>query len=597
MLQNQDRITAFLTFEWSFPENLIFEEDYEYDNSQTVVSYLPEDLNEVPYEDKTSIKTIITRNQYLELDLPNFTTAKNFSVILKVQNHVGMKDFDTLSISIIPPIETNLQIIGSEDEYLSIQDSSEVAGVELTETVINESLLSIQPINKNSFKPREVELINSLIYNEIKSRGFDNVLNPNRFISEEIKLNRLYERFKIIQDTIITETNPYLPAKASFFQKIQNYFKKSKVTDSLKVENPVDSLKITIRETEPPSSEIILNQQNNNSSQLDSLFNNSTAVEDSTNNENPPKLGFWLLFQKFSNKQKKEDITQDSTLVAFEDSSIVKSDLNNDPIVISEKEDVSEIINEDSLLTSAVYYDTTVVMDTLIYNVVVDTTLYYNFFCDSDSCAAENAILEGAGKVLTWGLNDDSQLEFRYFSVVNLFNEDIYFEWVMSDVVLNPKSKEKITYPTTLATSTHGSLYVGEANSNNILEITKDQKANVVVEGNILNEELSKPSGMEIGSNQEIYFSDKFNNRILINSGDSFRTLLNSKSKYNNLDNSTPLNPSSVRIGPSGAVYVLFDKDGSVYKISKREISIVLNPNILNGIDDLQLIQKGKFSF
>ena len=81
-------------------------------------------------------------------------------------------------------------------------------------------------------------------------------------------------------------------------------------------------------------------------------------------------------------------------------------------------------------------------MDTLIYNVVVDTTLYYNFFCDS-ICAAENAILEGAGKVLTWGLNDDSQLEFRYFSVVNLFNEDIYFEWVMSDVVLNPKSKEK----------------------------------------------------------------------------------------------------------------------------------------------------------
>ena len=60
------------------------------------------------------------------------------------------------------------------------------------------------------------------------------------------------------------------------------------------------------------------------------------------------------------------------------------------------------------------------------------------------------------------------------------------------------------------------------------------------MEGNILNEELSKPSGMEIGSNQEIYFSDKFNNRILINSGDSFRTLLNSKSKYNNLDNFVP---------------------------------------------------------
>ena len=45
------------------------------------------------------------------------------------------------------------------------------------------------------------------------------------------------------------------------------------------------------------------------------------------------------------------------------------------------------------------------------------------------------------------------------------------------------------------------------------------------------------------------------------------------------------------------AVYVLFDKDGSVYKISKREISIVLNLNILNGIDDFAINSKGNFHF
>ena len=210
-----------LTYEWSFPENFIFEEDYEYDNSQTIITYSSEELIEDPFENKTSIKTLITRNQYLELDLPNYTTAKIFSIILKVQNHVGMKDFDTLSVNLVPPIEIFSQGVGLGDEYLSIQDSSLSNGIELTETVINESLLSIQPINKDSFEPREIELINSLIYNEIINKGFDNVLNPNRFISEEINLNRLYERFKIVQDTLITETNSDSPVELPFVQKLK----------------------------------------------------------------------------------------------------------------------------------------------------------------------------------------------------------------------------------------------------------------------------------------------------------------------------------------------------------------------------------------
>lgn len=584
-----------LTFEWSFPENFIFEENYEYDNSQTVTTYSSSELKDVPFENKTSIKTLVTRNQYLELDLPNYTTAKTFSIILKVQNHVGMKDFDTLSVNLLPPINTNLQEIGTGDEYLSIQDSSETLGVELSETVIDESFLSIQPINKGSFKPREVELINSLIYNEIKNKGFDNVLNPNRYISEEIKLNRLYERFKIVQDTVITENNPGLQSELSFIQKIQNLFTKNRANDSLKTITTEDSLKILAEEKEDLDSKISLAKEPDDGFKADSLNPDSTIVADSINTENLSSLGFFkAFFQKFSKKQEKIIALEDSTALVIDDSSFVQNITNNDTIEMDLSEKLNKTVESDSTLLSIVTYDTTIIVDTLIYNVVLDTTLFYNFSCNSDSCAAENAILEGAGKVLTWGLNDDFELEIRYFSVVDIFNEDFYFDWVLSNVQLNPNSKEKIIYPTSLATSITGNLFVGEANSNNILEITKDQNAQVVVEGDILNQELSKPSGMEIGSNQEIYFSDKYNNRILINSGESFRTLVNSKSKYNNEDNSSPVNPSSVRIGPNGAVYVLFDKDGSVYKIAKREISIVLNPNILDGIDDFAINSKGE---
>ena len=295
-----------LTFEWSFPENFIFEEDYEYDNSQTVTTYSSPELKEVPLENKTSIKTLVTRNQYLELDLPNYTTAKTFSIILKIQNHVGMKDFDTLSVNLLPPINTNLQEIGIGDEYLSIQDSSEAIGVELSETVINESLLSIQPINKSSFKPREVELINSLIYNEIKNKGFDNVLNPNRYISEEIKLNRLYERFKIVQDTVITENNSSLPAELSFIQKIQNLFIKNRINDSLNTVTTQDSLKILAEEEEDLDSKITLAKKPDDGFKADSLNLDSTVIADSISTENISSPSFFkTFFQKFSKKQEK----------------------------------------------------------------------------------------------------------------------------------------------------------------------------------------------------------------------------------------------------------------------------------------------------
>jgi hypothetical protein len=69
---------------------------------------------------------------------------------------------------------------------------------------------------------------------------------------------------------------------------------------------------------------------------------------------------------------------------------------------------------------------------------------------------------------------------------------------------------------------------------------------------------------------------------------------LNSNSNYNNDGTLPPIYPSTVRIGPNGAVFTLYDKDGSLYKVSKREINTILNPNILNGIDDFAINSIGE---
>ena len=56
-----------LTYEWSFPENLIFAEDYEYDASETIISYSNDELLEEPLQNKTSIKKLTSRNKYQKI--------------------------------------------------------------------------------------------------------------------------------------------------------------------------------------------------------------------------------------------------------------------------------------------------------------------------------------------------------------------------------------------------------------------------------------------------------------------------------------------------------------------------------------------------
>ena len=194
------------------------------------------------------------------------------------------------------------------------------------------------------------------------------------------------------------------------------------------------------------------------------------------------------------------DLVSTENLV-LEDSLSISNPISEDPID-SKSDDFIPIENDTIIVT----YDTTIINDTLIYTEVIDTTLYYNFLCKTDSCAAENALLEGVGRVLTWGINAESDLELRYFTVADFFNQDTQFDWTIEKVKLNPDAEKFITYPKTIATSADGSIFIGEGNTQSIIEIKKDQTAEIVVSDIVLDKDLLRPSGLVIGSNKEIYF-------------------------------------------------------------------------------------------
>ena len=193
---------------------------------------------------------------------------------------------------------------------------------QINKLIIDETYISIQPVNRGAIKPMEVEIINALLYDEIIRLGLTNVMDPNRFIPDSVKVYDLIEKVRIELDTLISM-----------------------------VENKSDT---------------------------------------STTNTKP---------------------------------------------------------------------DTLVTVDTLIYEELGEKVLYYNPNCKSDSCTAENARMEGVGQVLSWGINEYSELELHFFRISDHLNKGPLWLWTISSVSLDPDAIETLRYPEALAVYNNCLLY------------------------------------------------------------------------------------------------------------------------------------------
>jgi len=318
---------------------------------------------------------------------------------------------------------------------------------QITESKINENFISIQPINRGELKPMEVEIISGIIYDEILELGLKDVMNPNRFIPDSIRINKLVELIRFKSDTLIN--------------------KKKETTDTL------------------------------------------------------------------------------------------------------------------------------ITLDTLMFHELVDTVLYYNFDCKSDSCAAENALLEGVGQVLSWGINEYSELEVHFFSVSQHLNNDPIWVWTSSLVVLDPDASEKLHYPEALAVAENGTLLIAAANDQAVYELNINQQASTLTR-NLALGQLLHPSGIDIGPKGLIYISDRDNHRLFSKLGKEYVSLLTPETnKDGSIKQNQPLFPTKIRVGPGGDIYVLYEGNDSVVKLDKDyRVSLVLQPSVINGIRDIAVNSK-----
>ena len=553
-------------YEWSFQEDIIFQDDYHFNETDSVILYESNQDTVGGMDDRVSIKQVITKNEFIEVALPEMPAGTKFSVVLNVVDLKGSKDSDIVWVK-INDLDKYDDDYTYTEEFLEdgvVLDLSAEARIGSTNdeqqnhllSKVNFDYISIQPINKGLLKTMEVEIINAFLFNETRKLGFQKVIDPNRFIPDSIQTLKLVERIRFDTDTLINiekkSSRPGIDLSASNITVIDTLIQVDTLINSSMV--PVD---FTVESIDTTASSGLVTDN------TDFLVDDTVSIVDTLENKSKT-LGELISEgnQKYNQKHMKRMVS-DSTITI--DSMIVYETI-----------------------------DTLITLDTLMYSETVDTVLYYNFNCINDSCAAENALLEGVGQVLTWGINEFSELEVHYFDALSHLNNNPLWVWTSSPVVLNPDVSEKLHYPEALAITDDGTLLVAAANDQTIYELNLNQDASTLVGNKVLGEKLLHPSGIDVGPNGIVYISDRDNHRMFSMLDNYFESLISPrKNKDGSISKGQETSPTKITVGPNGNIYVLYEGNDSVVEIDKnRDISIVLQPGIVNGIRDIAVNNK-----
>ena len=176
-----------LKFEWIFAPGLVHNNENEFTSELSVKPY-----------DGTYLKSIQTYKQLLDVTIADNDLGTKLEVILKVKDRIGFEDTDTLIVeyfdssvladTLIDSVQLSMDMFDLEVSVLDSERFSQSSSGILLQGLVQDEITSI-----------DVQIINSIIADQIQTLGFDYELYLNKDLYDD-ELMQGY-RFDCISDS------------------------------------------------------------------------------------------------------------------------------------------------------------------------------------------------------------------------------------------------------------------------------------------------------------------------------------------------------------------------------------------------------------
>ena len=188
-----------IKYHWEFSPGLVLNSDNDFSQEISTDSF-----------GETYLKSVITFKDVLDVKLAENNPGTKLEVVLKIKDRIGFEDRDTLIVEYFDPTipEEELldtTIVSSDSLFSTVKDTNTVVVKNFGKGIL------IQSYAEDEIPQVDIEIINSIIFNQIQEVGF----NEKVYINKDLKKLTLSENYNFFckDDECVSKNASLLNAK------------------------------------------------------------------------------------------------------------------------------------------------------------------------------------------------------------------------------------------------------------------------------------------------------------------------------------------------------------------------------------------------
>ena len=188
-----------IKYHWEFSPGLVLNSDNDFSQEISTDSF-----------GETYLKSVITFKDVLDVKLAENNPGTKLEVVLKIKDRIGFEDRDTLIVEYFDPTipEEELldtTIVSSDSLFSTVTDTNTVVVKNFGKGIL------IQSYAEDEIPQVDIEIINSIIFNQIQEVGF----NEKVYINKDLKKLTLSENYNFFckDDECVSKNASLLNAK------------------------------------------------------------------------------------------------------------------------------------------------------------------------------------------------------------------------------------------------------------------------------------------------------------------------------------------------------------------------------------------------